>query len=39
MAVTFGIFYKKYLLHVGETKQNLKNRIKQIKNNKQDGKN
>ena len=34
----FGIYYKNYLMHVGETKQNLKNRIKQIKNNKRDGK-
>ena len=34
----FGIYYKTYLMYVGETKQNLKNRIKQIKNNKRDGK-
>ena len=34
----FGIYYKNYLMHVGETKQNVKNRIKQIKNNKRDGK-
>ena len=37
MIITFGIFYNKYLLYIGRTKQeNIKTRFKQIKQNKKD---
>ena len=37
MIIIFGIFYNKYLLHIGRTKQeNIKTRFKQIKQNKKD---